>query len=216
MKTILAASPALLLAGTLLAAPATAQTMEQPYSEQPITQPYGGMTTQPSPIGETASNPELNQGRLPRGRYLAECKDVRMLQDTLTAFCPRGDGTWQTSQLQHASSCPGGVQNIGGDLICGMGSQTGSTNPAESYGTASGGNYGTTPPAQPGSYGAFGTGPQPMATGAYPRMPSQSYAAPPPVYSAPAPYTYSPYPAYPAPEGGYISPSATRPAQPPY
>jgi hypothetical protein len=236
MKPILAASPALLLAGAMLAAPASAQTMAHPDLGPPMGQPYAGAAAQPSAMGETAANPELNQAPLPRGSYLGECKDVRMLQDTLTAFCPRGDGTWQTSQLQNASSCPGGVQNAAGDLICALPSGTGSTNPEQNYGSASGASYGTAAPAPPGNYGAYGTGPQPTATSTYPSMPSQGYAAPPPVYAAPSPaygappayaapppaygapgpYTYAPYPAYPAPEGTYAAPSATRPAQPPY
>ena len=139
-----------------------------------------------------------------------------MLGDTLTAFCPRGDGTWQTTQLQHADSCPGGVQNAGGELFCGP-SQVGSTTAPENYGSSSGSAY-AAPAEQRPSYGAFGTGPQPMATGAYPvtppPVPTQSYAAP--AYNGYGPYPYNPYGGYPPTANQYVSPSATRAAQPPY
>jgi hypothetical protein len=215
MRPILAASPALLLAGVVLAAPASAQTMLMPYQNNPIATPPGA----PPP---TEGPQQTAGGALPRGSYLGECKDVRMLQGTLTAFCPRGDGTWQTTQLQHADSCPGGVQNAGGDLLCGS-SQMGSASSPESYGSSSGSNYGSSA-APPSGYGAFGTGPQPMATGAYPVNPPpgpyQGYAAPAyngygpaPAYNIYGPYsgTYGPYP---APQDQYYAPSASKTAHP--
>ena len=217
MRPVLAASPALLLAGALLAVPASAQTMLMPYQNNPIATPPGA----PPP---TEGPQQTAQGTLPQGPYLTECKEVRMLEGTLTAFCPKGDGTWQTTQLQHADSCPGGIRNAGGDLFCGS-SQMGSTTSPESYGSSSGSTY-ASPAEQRPSYGAFGTGPQPMATGAYPvtsSVPTQSYAAP--AYNGAGPYTYNPYGGYPSasPYGGYpppanqyVSPSATRAAQPPY
>ena len=174
MRPLLAAaSPALLLAGAILAAPASAQTMLMPYENNPIAAPPGV----PQP---TEGSQQTVEAATPRGPYLAECKDVRMLQDTLTAFCPRGDGTWQTTQLQHAGSCPGGVQNAGGNLFCGP-SQVGSTTSSEGYRSSSGSTY-AAPAEQRPSYGAFGTGPQPLATGAYPvtspPASNQGYAAP--------------------------------------
>jgi hypothetical protein len=229
MKSIFAASPALLLAGAMLAAPASAQTMGQPDLNQPMAQPYPGQAAPQPYSGQTASQPysdqaqqQTAQGTLPRGSYLNECKNVRMLQNTLTAFCPRGDGTWQTTQLQHADSCPGSVHNAGGDLVCGMPSQVGSTTPPQSYDSSSGSSYGTpaAPPtgSPPTGYGAFGTGPQPAATGvappAYAPVPSQSYATP--SYNGYGAYTYNPYGAYPPAADQYVSPSGTRAAQPPY
>jgi hypothetical protein len=215
MKSILAASPALLLAGAMLAAPASAQTMAPPDVSQPMAQPYAGQTA-PQPYSGQAQQ-QTAQGTLPRGSYLNECKDVRMLQDTLTAFCPRGDGTWQTTQLQHADSCPGGISNAGGDLVCGMPSQVGSTTPPQSYGSSAGSTYGT-PAAPPASYGAFGTGPQPAATGvappAYAPVPGQTYAAP--TYNGYGAYTYNPYGAYPPAANQYVSPTGEGAAQPPY
>ena len=91
MKAILAASPALLLAGAMFAAPASAQTMAHPNMGQPMGSPYAG---NPAPqsytdqgatqsyAGQAMSNQLTATGPLPQGPYLSECKDVRMLQDT--------------------------------------------------------------------------------------------------------------------------------------
>ena len=223
MKSILAASPALLLAGAMMAIPAAAQTMAQPGMDQPTARPYSGQTMQSQPYGDQAMpQPQTVQGTLPQGSYRTKCKQVRMLQDTLTAFCPRGDGTWQTTQLVNASSCPGGVQNAGGDLVCARPSQVGSTAAPENYSSSSGGTSSGTAPAA--GYGAFGTGPQPMATSTYPSyapVPSQSYAAP--TYNPYGAHTYNPYGGYPpaanpyvSPSPSYVSPSPTTTAQPPY
>ena len=200
MKSVFAASPALLLAAAMFAVPASAQTMAQPETSQPttMTQPYAGQAMPPQ---QTAA------GRLPQGPYLNECKEVRMLQDTLTAFCPKGDGTWRTTQLVNATGCPGSVQNAGGDLVCTPPVETGSTAAPENYGTSSGGTYGTTPPSAPGYAPAVAAPAMSPYPPAYPAVPSQSYAAP-PYYG----YGPSPYP----PANQYISPSATRAAQPPY
>lgn len=235
MKSILAASPPLLLAGAMMAIPAAAQTMAQPGMDQPAAQPYSGQTMQSQPYGYQAMpQPQTVQGTLPQGSYLTECKEVRMLGDTLTGFCPRGDGTWQTTQLVNASSCPGGVQNAGGDLVCGTPSQVGSTAAPENYSSSSGGTSSGTTPAPAAGYGAFGTGPQPMATSTYPSyapVPSQSYAAP--AYNGYGANRYNPYGGYPpaanpyggypaaatpygSPSPSYVSPSPTTTAQPPY
>ena len=142
MKSIFAASPALLIAGTLLAAPASAQTMSQP-----MAQPYAGEAASSPYALQTMPHPQMGQATLPQGPYLGTCKDARMLEDTLTAFCAKGDGTWQTTQLWQADRCTGGVQNAGGDLVCGMLPQVGSSTPPQSYGSA----YGTlAPPATGG------------------------------------------------------------------
>jgi hypothetical protein len=211
MKSILAASPVLLLAGAMFAAPVSAQTMLTPYESQPIA------TLPGVPPPSEGSQQQTARGTLPQGSYLSECKDARMLQDTLTAFCPRGDGTWQTTQLVNASSCPAGVQNAGGDLVCATPAQFGSTTSPQNYSSSYGNTY-RTPPAPPASYGAFGTGPQPTATSTYGSpaapVPSQSYAAP--TYNGYGSYSYNPYGGYLPPANPYVSPSATRTAQPPY
>lgn len=176
MKSVLAASPALLLAGAMFAAPASAQTMAQPYASQPAaqsdtgqaaSQPYAYQgTTQPYAAQQTA------QGTIPQGPYLNTCKEVRMLEDTLTAFCSKGDGTWQTTQLWHADSCTGGVQNAGGQLVCGMEPQVGSSTPPAGYGNSYGSAYGTSAPPATGTYPpAYAAGPSPT----YPAPAYNSY-----------------------------------------
>lgn len=221
MKSLLAASPVLLLAGAMLAAPVSAQTIAPPYANQPIAQPYAGQATQPEAVQNLPQQPltsgnateqQTASGTLPQGPYLSECKEVRMLQDTLTAFCPRGDGTWHTTQMWHASSCPGSVQVAGGDLICG--GAVGSTNPAETYSSSSGSTF-AAPVAPSFSNGVYGTGPQ--ATGAYPgnnTVAPQSYAAP--TDNAYGAYGYNHNPAYPPPANPYVAPSGMMPARPPY
>jgi len=165
MKSILAASPAFLLAGALLAAPAGAQTMaqptpyqpamnqpamqqpaaNQPAMQQPAAQPYGaaGMTQR-----QTSSN------TLPRGSYLRSCKDARMLEGTLTAFCSQGNGTWQTVQLGRADQCTGDIRDVAGRVTGVAGPEVGSTTPPESYGSSYGSASGGTQPAPSATYGS--------------------------------------------------------------
>jgi hypothetical protein len=220
MKSVIAVSPALLLAGAMLAAPASAQTMAQPYANQPAPQSYLGQaaaqpyayqrTAQPDAGQATARQQQTAQGTVPQGSYLGTCKEVRMLEDTLTAFCSKGDGTWQTTQLWHADRCNGSVQNAGGDLVCAMMPQVGSSTPPQSYGSAYGGTYGAPTPAT----GAY--------TPTYAPAPSQTYAPPayngyanattswPNAYGTPAYGTYGTVPS----QNEYVSPSASKTAQP--
>jgi hypothetical protein len=229
MKPLLTASSALLLAGALFAAPALAQTMPQGNEDQPMASPgattgwepdVGQATGQPSggqgmsqPSANQAASPQMSQSSLPQGSYLDTCKDARMLGGTLTAFCPKGDGTWHTVQLEQAGQCTGGVQVTGGELSCGNLPEVGSSAPPQGYGTYSSGAGTMTPPAN-GTY-----------TPAYAPAPGETYA--PPAY-APAPgQAYPSYPAYgagtgwpygntPATSSQYQSPSATKAMQPPY
>ena len=214
VKSIFATASAVVVGGALLAGSAAAQTVQQSDWNQPAVQPYGGqMVVQPYAARTTAPL-QAAPRTLPPGPYLTDCKDARMLQDTLTAFCPRGDGSWQTTQLMQADRCIAGVENAAGDLVCGMRPQEGSGTPPENYGSSYAGTYGTT--AAPGTaYGAYGS-PTPLVTGSYPPgyapVPNQTYAAP--SYNAYGPYGYNPYAAYaPAPDQ-YVAPSAARTAQP--
>jgi|GEM_PF-1543328 hypothetical protein len=89
----------------------------------------------------------------PPGPYLTQCKEVRMLQGTLTAFCPKPDGTWHTTQLAQAAACPAGVEDRGGALVCAAAPEVGSSMPPQSYGSAYGGIY--SPPAGGPSQSGF-------------------------------------------------------------
>lgn len=219
MKSILAASSAFALAGALLVGPAFAQTAS-PSWNQPVAQPYAGQAAQPyaAPAvsqpytGEAAPQQETARGTLPQGSYLSTCKDARMLDDTLTAFCSKGDGTWQTTQLWHAYRCTAGVQNAGGDLVCGMEPQMGSSTPPESYGSSYGSAYGTVAPRTARVYSpAYVPAPSP----AYPAPTYNGYGTA--TSSWPNAYGTGPYGTYGAavPSANqYSSPSATRTAQP--
>jgi len=205
MKFVRAASPAVLLAGVVLAASASAQTWSQTYPTSPTMQPYAGQavgpyagttTSQPyaGAAATTAMTPDTStsltsQANPPQGPYLQECREVRMLEGTLTAFCPKGDGTWRTTQLIGADRCAGNVRNAGGDLVCAMAPQVGSTAPPQGYVTSAGGPY-AGPAAAP---------PYPPALPA-PVPPAPAYAAP-------------GYPSIPN-QDFYTSPSAGRTAQP--
>jgi hypothetical protein len=210
----------LLLAGAMFAAPASAQTMAQPYANQPAVQSYGGQAAAQPYAGQAMQPQQTAQRTVPQGPYLNTCKEVRMLQDTLTAFCSKGDGTWQTTQLWHADRCNGSVENAGGDLVCGMAPQVGSSTPPQSYGSAAGGTYGATVPAT-GVYAPT-----------YAPAPSQTYAPPayngyanattawPNAYGTPAYRTpaygtpaYGTYGATPS-QNEYVAPSANKTAQP--
>jgi hypothetical protein len=205
MKFILAASPAVLLASAVLVSPALAQTWSQPYPTQPTVQPYAGTTASPfagattdqpytgaaatTPTSPGASTPLTSQASLPQGPYLQECREVRMLEGTLTAFCPKGDGTWHTTQLIGAERCSGNVHSAGGDLVCEMAPQIGSTAPPQGYVSSAGGTYAG-----------------PVAA------PPYSPVLPAPVLPAPA-YAVPVYPSIPS-QNLYTSPSAARTAQP--
>ncbi len=216
MKIALAASSAVVIAGALWVRPAAAQTIGQPYAgqaaypyagpaaTQPYAAPYAGRTAAPY-YRETASGsyPGVSTSAVgaesaPRGPYLSECREVRMLQGTLTAFCPKGDGTWHTTQLVGAAQCAGNVENAGGDLVCGAPPQIGSTAPPQSYPSSAGSTYAT--PALPPA-------PAPVAPVAGPYPPAYPPVAG-PVYPAPA-YPYGVPSQY-----QYIAPSAGRTAQP--
>jgi hypothetical protein len=172
MRTILAASPALVIAGALLAAPASAQTLSQPMMNPPAAQPYGAEAMPQPYAGQTMGPPQAAQATIPQGAYLSTCKEVRMLGGTLTAFCSKGDGTWQTTQLWHADSCTGGVQNAGGQLVCGMEPQVGSSTPPAGYGNSYGSAYGMSAPPATGTYPpAYAAGPSPT----YPAPAYNSY-----------------------------------------
>jgi hypothetical protein len=148
-------------------------------ANQPIAQPYAG---------QVMAQPQTTPATLPQGPYLGTCKQARMLEGTLTAFCSKGDGSWQTTQLWQANRCTGGVQNAGGDLVCGMPPQVGSSTPPQRYA---------------GSYdSAYGT-----------VAPSQTYAAPLYGYGPPN-ATYNAYGASPPAPDQYYSPSASRTARP--
>jgi hypothetical protein len=206
MKSPLAASPALVVAGVLLAAPAFAQTMSQPMMNPPAAQPYVGQAATQPYAGQAAAQQQAGQMTLPQGPYLSTCKDARMLNDTLTAFCSKGDGTWQTTQLWQAGRCASGVRNAGGDLVCGMEPQVGSSTPPQGYGSA----YETITPPASGTY-----------TPTYPPAPGQTYAPAPGQTYAPRAYngygaygTYNGYGAGVPSSDEYSSSSASKTARP--
>lgn len=69
MKTILAASPVLVISGALLAAPASAQTLSPPMMNPPAAQPYAalpyGAEATPQPYaGQTMAPPQAAQATI--------------------------------------------------------------------------------------------------------------------------------------------------------
>src|SRR5579871_1051960 len=123
----------------------------QPIQPQPIQpQPIQPQPIQPQPIQPLPIQPLPIR---PPGPYLTQCKEVRMLQGTLTAFCPKPDGTWHTTQLAQAAACPAGVEDRGGALVCAAAPEVGSSMPPQSYGSAYGGIY--SPPAGGPSQSGF-------------------------------------------------------------
>ena len=161
MRTALAVSAALVLAGTAYVLPAHAQTTTQtPWAAPPPqmqtqtygsaahnTQPYG-TSTQPQPwtAGQTQSRTMApmqtqsdratgtqmgTQGEPPQGSFRSSCNDLRMQGQTLIAFCHKPDGTWQTSAIGPVSQCTGDIQNVNGRLICNEAGVGSSTPPAQ-------------------------------------------------------------------------------------
>jgi hypothetical protein len=133
-----------------------------------------------------------------------------MLQDTLTAFCPKGDGTWQTTQLFAASQCTGPVQNAGGDLVCEGSPQVGPSIPPQGYGSSYGSASGTLTP--PGGY------PPPYPPGlAATSVPPPYNGYSPAGNSVPDAYgtnEYGPYGGVTSSSEQYYSPSANKTARP--
>jgi hypothetical protein len=224
MKFVIAASSAALLAGAAAVSPALAQTMAQPYPGTTAGQAYAGAAASPyagtaaSPSagttvpansgrttdtgsatsygGEGAAALQIDRASLPQGSYVNQCTEIRMLEGTLTAFCPSGDGTWHTTQLVAADRCNGKIEVAGGDLVCRMSPQTGSSAPPQAYVSSAGAaTYGAPAPAPVYPPGA------PTVGGPY---------------YAPAPGAFYPAPTYPyAPsQDFYASPSATQAARP--
>jgi hypothetical protein len=159
MKTAFAVSAALLLAGTAYVLPVHAQTAPQTQWGAPQTQsqsyrsgahtvPYAPTQAQPWSAGQTQSgttassqmqshgvtgNEMATEGQAPQGSYHTSCKDVRMANDTLIAFCSNPDGTWQTSAIGPVSQCTGDIQNINGQLTCNETGVGSSTPPSRAY-----------------------------------------------------------------------------------
>ena len=90
------------------AQPYGATTPTQTYGANSGVQPYGGSNQ--------------TQGKLPQGAHLSSCKDARMDEGTLIAFCQTLNGDWHTTELR-VNQCPNAndVVNANGDLACGMG-----------------------------------------------------------------------------------------------
>ena len=154
MRTALAASAALLLAGTGFVHPADAQMAPQTPAATPQAQTQqSGTMGQTQPSGTAAQSqswtagqnrpgatpptqsPSLRAtggqmgtaGQAPQGAYRTSCNDARMQGQTLIAFCRKPDGTWQTSAIGPVSQCLGDIQNVNGQLTCsetGVGSST--------------------------------------------------------------------------------------------
>jgi hypothetical protein len=167
MKSALAVSAALLLAGTAYFCPAHAQTAPQtPAAAPPAqTQSYGSAAHSTRPYepatqtqlwaaGQTQSGTMTpmqtqsngmtgtqmgTQGQAPQGSFRSSCNDIRLQNDTLIAFCRKSDGTWQTSAIGPVSQCVGDVQNVKGQLTCAETGVGSSTPPAQLQ----------TPPVQP-------------------------------------------------------------------
>jgi hypothetical protein len=157
MKTAFAVSAAVLLAGTAYVLPAHAQTapqtqwgapqtQSQSYRSGAHTQPYAPGQTQPGASGQTQSgttapsqtqsfgataNQTSTQAQAPQGSYRSSCNDVRMQNGTLIAFCPKPDGTWQTSAIGPVNQCVGDIQNVNGRLTCNEAGTSSSTPPAQ-------------------------------------------------------------------------------------
>jgi hypothetical protein len=117
MRTTLAVSAALLLAGAAYL-PAHAQSTPQGSTARtPVQGPsHSGMQTPAQP-----------QSQLPQGSFQSTCRDARMANQTLIAFCQKSDGSWQTSAIGPVSQCVGDLQNVNGRLTCnetGYGSST--------------------------------------------------------------------------------------------
>ena len=125
MKSILAASAAVLSLGAILSLPASAQTSPQTTSQQ-----------------------QTGPQTLPQGSYSSSCKDARMLGGELVAFCDQGNGNWRTTTLSQADHCTGDVQNLNGTLTCAAGPQVGSSSVPQNFNSALG-TSGRESPARP-------------------------------------------------------------------
>jgi hypothetical protein len=122
MKTALSAFAVLLLAGAAHVQPASAQTMPQRSNG---VAPNQAAPQQPG-VGSSGATSGM-QTPLPQGSYRSACHDARIDGQTLIAFCPKGDGTWQTTAIGPVSQCAGDIQNVNGELRCnetGFGSST--------------------------------------------------------------------------------------------
>jgi hypothetical protein len=131
MRTTLAVSAALLLAGAAYL-PAHAQSTSQGSAAKPMMQgpSSGGMQT-----------PSKTPWQVPQGSFQSTCRDARLADQTLIAFCQKGDGTWQTSATGPVSQCVGDVQNVNGQLTCNETGYGSSNPPAGARPTTAGPKY---------------------------------------------------------------------------
>lgn len=171
MRSIFSASAALLLAGTMLSGAAWAQ---------------------------TAVTPRQEQAGLPAGAYLLSCTHPHMTNGQLVALCDsqtsatEAQDTWHWARLANAAACTGEVENVNGELTCGMGPMVGSSTPPQYY-DSSFGNSGSSyappsaatgpyvPPYETGAASAFPGGqPVPPANRSYHSATSQAEWGTPP------------------------------------
>jgi hypothetical protein len=124
MKTTLGVFAALLLASTAYLQPVNAQMRSGASDEM---SPSRAAPQQPS-FGSTGAEPGM-QAQLPQGSFRDSCNDLRMEGQTLIAFCPKGDGTWQTTAMGPVSQCIGDIQNVNGELRCNNETGYGSSTP---------------------------------------------------------------------------------------
>lgn len=64
--------------------------------------------------------------QVPQGSYAQSCRDIRMVDGTLLAFCRQPDGRWDMSALARVGTCVGDIGNKNGVLACNRGPLFGS------------------------------------------------------------------------------------------
>jgi hypothetical protein len=161
MKSLIGAFAFSLLAGTIAAASANAQTYSQPQTrpqaqmQAPRAQMQAPRTQMQRPAGQYAQN------QIPPGSYQSSCTNARMLGGSLIAFCRKPDGTWQTAGVKQVNQCRGEIRNVSGTLNCNRATTMAATTtpttgyPPPAYGSTTQPGYpppssgGTTKPAYP-------------------------------------------------------------------
>ena len=101
MKTTFAAFAVSLLAGTVCMQPVHAQTAPQRSNTMSQT---GTMPQAPS-YGSTGAQPGTAT-QLPQGSFRSSCNDLRMEDQTLIAFCPKGDEPGRRRPSDRSASAP--------------------------------------------------------------------------------------------------------------
>lgn len=67
----------------------------------------------------TSETTAADSSNLPPGSYKETCKDIELTDSGMHARCKSESGTWRKTFIPASEmSCPNGIENLDGELVC--------------------------------------------------------------------------------------------------